>query len=119
MPLTSTVLEHGEIMIASGERITIETAADFARLTRDALKTSNTVAIAFEPAVEIDLTGLQVLCAACRNAAANGKVFALHGPVPRSLTDMAAACGAERHTVCKHNNNSACLWFGGGDEWKN
>ena len=119
MPLNSSVLENGDIIITSGERLTIETAADFTRLTRDALKTSTTVAVAFEPGVEIDITGLQVLCAACRNAAASGKTFTLHGPVPGSLTDMAAACGAERHTVCKHNNNSSCLWFGGDDEWKN
>jgi len=113
MPLNSSVHENGEVIINSGDRLTIETAADFTQLTREALGASNKVAIQFEAAVEIDITGVQIICAACKSAAAGGKSFSQHGLQPPGLAEIIAASGAERRTVCKHNNDSSCVWFGG------
>ena len=113
MPLNSSVRENGEIVITSGDRLTIENAADFARLVREALDSSNVVAIEFEAAVEIDLTGLQILHSACMSAAENGKTFSYHGRQPQALSDLLAASGVTRHMGCKNNNNADCLWFGG------
>ena len=113
MPLNSFVRENGEITITSGERLTIETAADFSRIVREALDVAHIVAIEFEPLVEIDITGEQILCSACRSAAQTGKIFTYHGPIPQSLTDIIASSGADRSSICKHNNNSTCIWFGG------
>ncbi len=113
MPLNSFVRENGEITVTSGDRLTIETAADFSRVVRESLDASHVVAIEFEPAVEIDITGLQVLCSACRSAAQTGKIFTYHGPFPQALANIITSSGAERSTICKHNNNSTCIWFGG------
>ena len=113
MPLNSSVRENGEVIITSGNRLTIETAADFTRIAREALGTSNKVTIEFEPVVEIDITGVQIICAACKSAAASGKIFSHHGLQPPGLTEIIVASGAERRTVCKHNNDSSCAWFGG------
>jgi anti-anti-sigma regulatory factor len=113
MPLNSSVRENGEIIITSGDRLTIETAADFARLAREAMETSNVVAIEFEPAVEIDITGIQILCSFCKSAAQRGKTFSYSGPQPQALADIITSSGAERHAICKHNNDSTCIWFGG------
>ncbi len=113
MPLNSSVRESGEIIITSGTRLTIENASEFSRLASEALEASNNVAIEFEPTVEIDITGVQILCSACKSAASNGKTFSFQGPQPQALADIIAKSGAERHTVCKHNNDSTCIWFGG------
>lgn len=113
MPLNSSVRENGEIIITSGDRLTIENAADFSRIVREALEASDNVLIEFEPEVAIDITGVQVLCSACKSAALSGKVLAYHGPQPAGLTEIITASGAERHGVCKHNNDSNCIWFGG------
>jgi anti-anti-sigma regulatory factor len=113
MPLNSSVRENGDITITSGDRLTIETAADFARVVRESLNSSHLVAIEFEPAMEIDITGLQILCSACRSAANSGKIFVYRGLQPQALTDLITSSGAERSTICKHNNNSTCIWFGG------
>jgi len=113
MPLNSSVRENGEIIVTSGDRLTIENAADFARIVKDALSESQKVMIEFEPDVEIDITGMQILCAACKNAATGGKTFSYLGLQPNALADIIAASGAERHAVCKHNNDSTCIWFGG------
>ena len=113
MALNSSYRENGDIIITSGDRLTIETAAEFARLVREALEASKNVAVEFEPALEIDITGLQILCSACKTAASVGQTFSYHGPQPEALAALISASGAERHALCKHNNNSTCIWFGG------
>ena len=113
MPLNSSVRENGEIIITSGDRLTIEASADFARIVREALEASAAVAIEFDPAVEIDITGMQILCSACKSAARSGKTFSYNGLQPHALGAFIATSGAERHAICKHNNDSTCIWFGG------
>lgn len=113
MPLNSSCRENGEIIITSGDRLTIENAADFSRIIRESLDSSKNVAVEFEPSVELDITGVQVLCSACKSAAAGGNSFSYHGPQPKALAEIIISSGAERHAVCKHNNDSTCIWFGG------
>jgi anti-anti-sigma regulatory factor len=115
MPLNSSVCENGDIVITSGDRLTIENSADFSRIIREALETSRSVALSFEPTLAIDITGMQILCSACKSAAQNGTTFSCSSPLPQALIDLIAACGAERHAACKHNNDSSCSWFGGGN----
>lgn len=113
MPLNSSVRENGAIIVTSGDRLTIENAAEFSRIIREALEASNNVAIEFEPTVEIDITGMQILCSACKSAARSGRVFSFNGPQPQALSDIITCSGAVRHAGCKHNNDSTCTWFGG------
>lgn len=113
MPLNSSVRENGEIIVTSGDRLTIENAAEFQRIVREALEASDTVAIEFEPHVEIDITGVQILCSACKSAAQSGKTLLYHGLLPQALADIVDSSGAMRSAACKHNNESTCIWFGG------
>jgi anti-anti-sigma regulatory factor len=113
MQLNSSVREHGEIVITSGSSLTIENAAEFSRVIREALHTSKNVVIEFEPTVEMDITCIQILCAACKSAAQVGVSFSYAGVQPQALIDLFTACGAERHAVCKYNNDASCIWFGG------
>lgn len=113
MALTSTCRENGEIVINSGDRLTIENAADFMRLLREGLEASQNVAVELAADVEIDITGIQLFCSACKTAAAQGKTFSCRGPRPQALEAMIQACGVERHTACKQNMDSNCIWFGG------
>lgn len=113
MGLNSHVCENGQVTISSGDRLTIENSGEFLNIVRDALLSSSEVEIEFATGVEIDLTGLQIICSCCKSAARDGKVFKYKGPQPESLTNLIHATGAERHAVCKHNNDSTCLWFGG------
>lgn len=114
MPLNSSVREHGEIIITSGDRLTIENASEFTRIVREALEASENIAIEFDPAAEIDITAVQILCSACKSAAQSGKTFSYTGLQPKALADIISNTGAERRATCKHNNDSTCIWFGGG-----
>ncbi|WP_306547941.1 STAS domain-containing protein [Desulfobulbus sp.] len=91
-----------------GNRLTIETITDFAQQIRTGFNEADAVVVAFEPEIEIDVTALQVFCAACKTAAAEGKRFAYSGPQPQALRDLVAATGSERHKQCLVNS-SACF----------
>jgi len=113
MPLNSSVRENGDIVITSGDSLTIENVAEFSRIAIEALDAAHTVVVEFEPDVAIDMTGIQLICSACRSASAAGKVFTYRGSHPHSLTDIITGSGAERNAACKYNNDSSCFWFGG------
>jgi len=113
--LNSSGQNNDEIVISSGKRLTIDTAADFTQRIQKGLSAAGSVAVAFDADVEVDITALQVLCSACKTAAAEeGKTFSYRGELPKTLVDLITACGAGFHGLCKHNNSSICIWFGDG-----
>jgi hypothetical protein len=110
--------QETEKVIGSGEKLTIETTADFAERIRNGLAEAKTVAIEFEPEVQLDVTALQLFCSACMTATAEGKNFIYRGSLPKALLDLAAAAGVEKHGYCKNNNPSCFYQFAGGSTWK-
>ena len=105
---------NDQIVINSGKRLTIENAADFTQRLRQGLAGSRNVAVEFEADVEMDITALQILCSACKTAAAAGSSFSCHGERPKALIELLDGCGARFRGVCKHNNGNICTWFGEG-----
>jgi hypothetical protein len=108
----------GEIIINSGDRLTIETNGEFAQRIMQGLAEAGTVIIEFEPDVELDITALQVFCSACTKATAEGKRFIHRGPVPRALLDLVESAGSERHEHCVNNNILCFRQFGGSGKWE-
>ena len=108
----------GEIIINSGDRLTIDTTGAFAQRIMQGLAEAGTVVIEFEPDVELDITALQVFCSACMKATAEGKRFIHRGPAPQALLDLTAAMGAERHEHCENNNMLCFRQFGGSGKWE-
>ena len=104
---------HDERVIDSGDRLTIETIADFVQQLRSGLAETATVVVEFRENVEMDITALQVFCSACQTAAAAGKKFMYRGPLPASLLHLAVVAGSERHDHCKIDNPSCFRKLGG------
>jgi len=113
MPLNSSIHENDEMVITSGDSLTIENVAEFSRIACEALDAAHVVTIEFKPDVAIDITGVQLLCSACKSASAVGKVFTYRGSQPHALANIITVSGAERNDACKYNNDSSCFWFGG------
>lgn len=102
-----------ERVIASGDRLTIETIAAFVQQIRDGLAEADTVVIEFQRDILLDITALQAFCSACRAATAAGKKFGFRGPLPETLVQFAMTAGSERHESCTNNNISCFRQFGG------
>lgn len=112
-PKQSSPGSETERIINSGDRLTIETIADFAQLISQGLKEVGSVVIEFKPDVELDITALQVFCAACKKATAEGKKFIHRGPLPKALSELVQAVGAVRHEPCENDNNFCFCQFEG------
>jgi len=108
-----------ECVINSGDRLTIETIADFIARIRTVMTEATTVVVEFQADVEIDITALQVFCSACKMATAEGKRFIHRGQAPQALLALSAAAGAERHEHCINKNIACFRQFGGSEKWEN
>lgn len=61
----------------------------------------------------IDLTGLQLLCAAHRAALAGSKTLEVSGVENEAFIAAAEAAGMLRHVGCKRDEKNTCIWVGG------
>lgn len=101
-----------EIVISSGDRLTIENINDLAHRIRVGLADASMVVIDFQPNVELDITALQLLCSACKTASAEGKQIAYRGPLPELLLELAPITGTN-NTPCGVKNASCFRHFEG------
>lgn len=61
----------------------------------------------------IDLTGLQLLCAAHRAALAGSKSLVVTGGDNARFMTVARSAGLLRHVGCKRDEKKTCIWVGG------
>lgn len=102
-----------EMVISSGDRLTIENIADLLQRIRAGLTSSSTVVIDFKPNLEMDITALQVLCSACKTASAEGKRFAYRGPLPELLLELVPVTGSTNNGPRGDNGTSCFRQFEG------
>lgn len=101
------------------EQVKISGAATIAHA--EALKTELLAALNAAPEVrvdlseleEIDLTGLQLLCAAHHSAQHREKAFLVHDGGNQKYRDVVSNAGFQRHVGCARDNSSSCIWVGG------
>ncbi|MBJ6723138.1 STAS domain-containing protein [Geomesophilobacter sediminis] len=79
----------------------------------EALETANEVVVDLSAVDEVDLTGLQLLCAAHQSARNRDKVFRVVDQGNKNYRDVVANAGFERHVGCARDNSSSCIWVGG------
>lgn len=60
---------------------------------------------------EVDVAGLQLLCATHRFAVAQGKSVSIEG-CDKRLRELVRAVGFDRGTLCGESKDSACFWAG-------
>jgi anti-anti-sigma regulatory factor len=93
--------------------LTIERSGEFRKTLMDALAGAQQVVLDVTQVQEIDIPGLQLICSACKTAAATGKVFSFTGQLPACLMELKDGIGACQNSPCSHNGNASCIWFGG------
>jgi len=105
--------DDGRSEVVLGGRLTIETASEVAGTIRQALEGGGPVSLSFDEVSEVDLTIIQILCAACRMASARSQEFMLSGTVPPLINRLVDEAGGTRLTPCRHHAETMCIWFGG------
>ncbi len=74
-------------------------AADFKTLLLEALASGKELQLDLANAIDLDVTALQLLWAAEREAKASGKSLVLAGPLPEAMAEIARETGLEKFPV--------------------
>ena len=107
--------QHG---VEAGEKVTLQWAGDLtirriAELkgqVEQALATATDISIAIAADAESDMTILQLLCAAHRTAARQGKSLQLCGEIPEQFRMVMNLAGFSRHIGCARDKSGCCMW---------
>jgi len=102
-----------EATVAVSGALTIERSGEFRQTLADALAGAQRVVLDVGQLHDIDITALQLICSACKTAAAADKVFTFAGQLPACLIELKDGIGTCQNSPCSQNGNTSCLWFGG------
>ena len=92
----------------SGE-LTVREARRLQALLGQGLGRRDRIEVDLSGATEVDIAGLQLMCAAHKSAAERGKQIVLRG-VPECIGLTAKAAGFRRLDACVACPEEACLW---------
>lgn len=75
------------------------------------IETNLKVLVDLEKVTKIDLTAIQLLCAAHRYATRKNRTFAFALPPKGNVRDALIAAGYSRHVGCIHDEQGSCIWL--------
>ena len=105
--------EGGEVGVVKLEGdITVQQADELKQCLMQALGSVAKVYVDSSKASCIDLSCLQLLCAAHRAATRMEKSFQLAEPVTGQFRCLADTAGFTRHTGCRLDITKTCIWVG-------
>ena len=93
--------------------VTVGQAAALKEALLEALAPASELQVDFSGITRIDLTGLQLICAAHRSAHNAGKRFEILACGSDNFRKTAADAGFLRHVGCGCDTTSNCIWVGG------
>lgn len=93
--------------------MTIESIADLHRVLREGFDSYHRITLDVHQLSSIDLPAMQLLCSACRTAAARQCVLLSGTDLPECMMLTGRNLGASPGLPCTQNSNDPCIWFGG------
>ena len=104
--------KDGLVLKVSGS-LTIQHAAAMREAILEAFAKAESVTVDLESLEKIDLTGLQLLCAAHRTSIGQRKQLTVLGVTSDQVIDAAQLAGFFRHVGCSLDVERTCIWIGG------
>jgi len=90
--------------------LTIRRIAELKAQVEQTLATARHIDIEIVADAESDMTVLQLLCAAHRTAARQGKTLQLCGEIPEQFRMVMNLAGFSRHIGCARDKAGCCIW---------
>ena len=107
------------VTVAVSGALTIERSGEFRQTLIDALSGAQRVVLNIEQLHDIDIPALQLICSACKTAAAANKILTFAGSPPDCLMALKNGIGICQNSPCSQNGNASCILFGGTKSWQN
>jgi ABC-type transporter Mla MlaB component len=92
--------------------LTVSSAEQMRNVLLQGLQSSDTIVISFGEITDIDLTCLQLLCAAHRMSVKLGKKIVFGNDLPDKLSLAVTDYGFRRHVGCAIDTTKSCIWQG-------
>lgn len=105
--------ERGEIIVHLAGRMTIHHAGEVRDALLAACNESTGLTCNLEQVSELDLAGLQLLCATHKSCCSAGKEMAIAGLEREELQEAIKSAGFVRHIGCMKDEKTRCFWAGG------
>ena len=112
--INSLSADGKSLTVSVSGTVGIEGAAELQSALAEAISGVVQVKLDLQKVESIDITALQVICSACKTAAANGCYLFSDLKLPECMIKLNSVIGAHITTHCSQNNGEPCLWFGGG-----
>lgn len=93
--------------------MTIHYAAEMKEALLSAFNESTKLTCTIENVPEIDLAGLQILCATHKSSCGAGRSFEIIGLNSGAVRKTITSAGFARHIGCMKDDTGRCLWVGG------
>lgn len=106
-----------KIVVVNGE-MTIQNAGEIRNVLLEAFSQGEGVCLEMGKVTEVDLAGLQLLCAAHRTSMADKKHFSVSGIDNDAIRPVIRDAGFSRHTGCAEDIDKTCVWTGGEKQWE-
>jgi len=103
----------GAGVLVMGGSLTIENAGEIRRRLLNAFERSDRVVVSIAEDTQMDISFLQVLCAAHHTAAKTNKTFELDHAL-KVFSCAVEDAGYLRLRGCIHDRDGTCLWAAGG-----
>lgn len=111
----SAEMSGGSAVIVLRGAMTIPEAAAFREMLQMQLPSSGSAEIDLGGLTEIDITGLQLLCAAHRAMKSRGGELRLGSPLPGAVREAIRLSGLGRSRSCGAGLQDTCLWAKGAE----
>jgi hypothetical protein len=92
-------------------KLSIARAREIREIIAKALREGERVVVEFGECTTVDLSFLQLLCSAHREALGADRSLQLGEALPRLLSETAEAAGYYRDKGCAFDRNYSCLWL--------
>jgi len=106
-----------KILDINGE-MTIQNAEEIKNVLQEALACNDWLQLNLEGVTEVDLTGLQLICAAHMSSIKFGKRFTVNFSVNEPIKTIVQDAGFIRHIGCSIDISNTCVWTGGENQWE-
>lgn len=104
-----------DLTVTMAGNMTIHFAAEMKETLLTAFNESSKLTCNIESVPEIDLAGLQLLCAAHKSFCTAGRQFEIIGLDAEAIRKTITSAGFARHVGCMKDEASRCLWVGGAE----
>ena len=104
-----TKISAGKEVVLSGS-LALRSAGEIRKQLLRAFEEADKVSLLFRDVEEVDLSLVQIICAAHHSAVRNGKTLTMQGSLPDAFTQVIDDAGLNGHISCSADARGCCVW---------